>query len=131
MRQEGGQKVEELQQVDDDEAPRGAEAVLRVLQVNENRMYSVAQMVSELESRGWLPDSENDPANAVRTALERVLKNTPGVKKIRKEGAVYYRYNEPEPEPGGAQLPPPALAYDPMQTILSGGPHPESGGAAG
>jgi hypothetical protein len=101
----------------DDDTPRGAEAVLRVLQVNENASFSVAQMVAALESRGWLPESEGgDPANAVRTALERVLNRNPGVKKLRKAGAVAYRYNEPEPEPGGESL----------DSILSGGPHPET-----
>jgi hypothetical protein len=83
-------------------APRGAEAVLRVLQVNENKTYSVPDMVQALNDRGWLPDSD-DPANAVRTAMERLrTANTPGVKKFRKEGTVLYRFNEPEPSTEGA-----------------------------
>jgi hypothetical protein len=77
--------------------PKGAEAVLKVLQVNENKMFSVADMVKALTERGWLPESE-DPSNAVRTALERLLNSrTPGVKKFRRAGAVLYRFNEPEP----------------------------------
>src|SRR5580704_9678535 len=105
----------------DETAPRGGEAVLRVLQTYENRMFSVAEMVNALSERGWVPDSD-DPANAVRTALERLrAAKTPGLKKIRKEGKVLYRYNEPEPEPPTRT--PPALAYDPMATIVSGGPH--------
>ena len=108
-----------------DEAPKGSEAVLKVLQVNENRYFSVADMVKALSDRGWQPDSD-DPANVVRTALERLHKaNTPGIKKIRREGAVLYRYNEPEP-PDVV----PALAFDPMQTMLSGGTHPEQEGAS-
>lgn len=77
--------------------PKGAEAVLKVLQVNENRMFSVADMVEALAEQGWSPDSKDHP-NAVRTALERLLNSkTPGVKKFRREGAVLYRFNEPEP----------------------------------
>ncbi len=80
-----------------DLSPRGAEAVLRVLQVNENKDFNVADMVTALAERKWLPDS-TDPANAVRTALERLLNSdTPGVKKIKRQGTVVYRFNEPIP----------------------------------
>jgi len=80
------------------ERPRGAEAVLSILQVDENKWFSVMQMVQSLTERNWLPDSENPP-NAVRAALERlVAADGNSVEKGRtKTGTVVYRYHEEEP----------------------------------
>jgi hypothetical protein len=49
--------------------PRGAEAVFEVL---ESDWETVPSVVNLLERRGWAPVSSN-PANAVRTALERLV----------------------------------------------------------
>jgi hypothetical protein len=81
---------------DEPDKPRGAEAVLQILQVDENQWFSVKGLVRELEDRGWLPDSPN-PANAVRAALERLVgTHASGVKKARdNEDVVVYSYEEP------------------------------------
>ncbi|MGA3215426.1 MAG: hypothetical protein ABSD97_07025 [Acidimicrobiales bacterium] len=77
---------------------RGAEAVLSVLQVEENQWMTVAAVVGALDQRSLLPESDN-PANAVRTALERLVAAGSGVEKgrLNPNGTVVYRYHEPEP----------------------------------
>jgi hypothetical protein len=55
--------------------PRGAEAVHLILQECPNVEFRVSECVAELRKRGWLPDS-NNPANAVRAALERLVTNS-------------------------------------------------------
>jgi hypothetical protein len=88
-----------------DGVPRGAEAVRIVLQESPNEWFYVSALVDELRARGWLPESEN-PANAVRAALERLIA-TPGsdVKKGRDgmQNKVAYSYRPddapPDPEP--------------------------------
>lgn len=74
------------------EAPRGAEAVPIILQGSPNQWFYVSELVEALKVRGWLPDSDN-PANAVRTALERVM-STPSsdVFKTRRNNKVLYSY---------------------------------------
>lgn len=89
------------------EKPRGSEAVLATLQVNENQWFTVAQMVQALDDRGWLPESEN-PANAVRTALERLVtaKDTHVEKGRRKhDQTVVYRFTEMVDDPWEKPLP--------------------------
>jgi hypothetical protein len=82
---------------------RGAEAVLDVLRVNEGKTYSVTEMMQALKRQNSLPDSEN-PAPAVRTALERLLAGGKGVTKSRTaKGTVVYRYDAADegPTPSG------------------------------
>lgn len=85
--------------LDDDEEPRprGAEAIRRVLAEREGHWYTVAGVVDALEKRDWLPNSSN-PANAVRTALERLVE----AKVLRKgrsaQGSVVYSYSKPAPD---------------------------------
>ena len=77
---------------------RGAEAVLSVLQVEEDRWFSVVDMVESLEEQGLLPESTNPP-NAVRAALERLVAVDDGhVVKGRpfRNQNVMYRYHEAE-----------------------------------
>jgi hypothetical protein len=63
--------------------PRGAEAVSLILQEKPGEQFAVSELVKGLRDRGWLPESEN-PANAVRTALERlVADSTADVRKHR------------------------------------------------
>jgi hypothetical protein len=82
------------------EGPSGAEAVLQILQVDEGQFYTVRQMVTALDERGWLPQSENPP-NAVRTALERLRAQNNGVEKAYNEhGVMAYWFREPEQEKG-------------------------------
>ncbi len=77
--------------------PTGADAVLPILQVDEGKQFTVREILADLEARGWLPVSDN-PANAVRTALERLTKANDGVSKGRDvEGVVVYWYDEPQP----------------------------------
>jgi hypothetical protein len=86
------------------ESPKGAEAVRLILQASPNQWFWVSELVEALRARGWLPDSDN-PANAVRTALERLV-STPDsdVRKGRSgENKVTYSYRPddeaPEPPP--------------------------------
>ncbi len=81
------------------ETPKGAEAVRIVLQSRPTYWWYISELVDELRGRGWLPESDN-PANAVRTACERLL-NTDGsdVHKGRgSSGKIAYSYR-PDEEP--------------------------------
>lgn len=87
--------------LDDDEEPRprGAEAVRRVLDENAGKWHGVSDVVSMLEARDWLPDSSN-PANAVRTALQRLSDRKVIEKgKGKRDGAIAYRIPAPPPAP--------------------------------
>jgi hypothetical protein len=86
--------------------PVGADAVLQILQVDEGQQFTVRGLVELLESRGWSPNSAN-PANAVRTALERLVKMpNRGVHKGRdNDGTVIYWFYEPDREPAPAAEP--------------------------
>jgi alkylhydroperoxidase family enzyme len=61
--------------------PRGADAVARIMQDRPGEQFAVSELVKRLRDRGWLPESEN-PANAVRTALERLCSD--GASDVRK-----------------------------------------------
>lgn len=84
----------------DEDAPKGAEAVRVILQEQPDQWFYVSGLVAALRERDWLPDSDN-PANAIRTALERLL-NTPDsdVKKGRdSKNRVIYSYRPDDPPP--------------------------------
>lgn len=84
--------------LDDDEEPRprGAEAVRRILVDKAGVWCAVAGVVDMLDRKGWTPQSTN-PANAVRTALERLVEAKTIEKSRSTEGAVIYRH----PKSGG------------------------------
>lgn len=75
--------------------PRGAEAVRRVLvEMGEGRWCTVPAIVGMLDARDWLPKSSN-PANAVRSALERLVEDGRIEKsKTTDSGTVVYRFPE-------------------------------------
>jgi hypothetical protein len=75
---------------DEEPRPRGAEAVRRVLEMNRGVWFEVPKIVSLLDQQGWLPDSSN-PANAARTALERLVESEVVVKARSTKGTVIYR----------------------------------------
>jgi hypothetical protein len=81
-----------------------AQGVRTILQENSGEWYRVSEMVNSLRGRGWLPQSEN-PANAVRTALERLAASEDSdVQKgrMKRDNAVGYVYDpdyNPEPPP--------------------------------
>lgn len=81
--------------LDDDEEPRprGAEAVRRVLIERGGEWLTVPAVVNRLERNNWMPKSSN-PANAVRSALERLVEIEVAEKERSGEGAVIYRYKE-------------------------------------
>jgi hypothetical protein len=89
---------------------RGSAAVLSVLQVEEGRWFTIHELVEEMGQQGLLPNSAN-PANAVRTAVERLVKSpdTNVWKGPVHGGVMAYRYHEPgsEPEPKAS-----SYAYD-------------------
>jgi hypothetical protein len=78
------------------EGPSTADAVLQILQVDEGQMFTVREMVAALDERGWLPQSDN-PANAVRTALERLRAQDKGVQKGYSNNVIAYYFEEPPP----------------------------------
>jgi hypothetical protein len=87
------------------DAPRGAEAVRVVLQETPNSWWYITELVTRLRSRGWLPESDN-PANAVRTACERLLATEGSdVHKGRgmSTGRVIYSYR-PDDEPWDGEV---------------------------
>jgi hypothetical protein len=82
--------------LDEDEPPRprGAQAALRALGEVPGTWFTVPMIVSNLSVRGWEPASSN-PANAVRTALERLVK-TGAIEKGRStQSEVIYRQPPP------------------------------------
>lgn len=91
---------------DDDERPRGAEAVRLILQERPNYWWWVTELVDEMRNRGWLPESEN-PANAVRTALERLIASSDSdvVKGRDSANKVIYSYRPDDPPPTGRPVP--------------------------
>lgn len=81
------------------ERPRGAEAALVALRQlhHENQDWVTVQMVvHRLGALGWLPESEY-PANAVRSALERLVERGDVVRSMTQNRAVVYREAEKEP----------------------------------
>lgn len=102
---------------DPNETPKGAEAVRLILQDSPNAWFLVSELVDALRDRGWLPDSDN-PANAVRAALERLI-GTPDsdVKKGRStaDKVVYsYRPDDAPPPPRPIFNNPPAYEEEPF-----------------
>lgn len=99
--------------LDGSNTPRGAEAVRLILQGDPGRWWLVTELVEALKVRGWMPDSDN-PANAVRTALERLIAS-PGsdVRKGRHDHdqSVVYGYT-PDWAPPTNQAP---AGYDPTE----------------
>ena len=75
----------------DEPRPRGAEAVRRVLLADRGVYYSVPGLVTLLAQRNWLPDSAS-PANAVRTAAERLVDQGVIQKTRSIDDAVIYGY---------------------------------------
>lgn len=61
---------------ENNEPPRGQEAVRRTLMDFPGRWWTATSLVDELHSRGWQPKSR-DPANAVHVAAERVVSGDP------------------------------------------------------
>lgn len=74
-------------------APRGAEAVRIVLQDSPSEPFLVSELVQALNQRDWLPESAN-PANAIRTAVERLVKSEDSdiIKGESNNGSVVYMY---------------------------------------
>lgn len=98
-----GKPYSGIQVIDDvRRRPKGQDAVRAVLVANRARPFTVAEMTAELEARGWLPDSQN-PSNAVRTALERLMAAEPRsfLKAGGGEGVMYgYMPRHEEPDLG-------------------------------
>jgi hypothetical protein len=82
-----------------DDRPRGQAAVKRVLGEHPHKWWTVADMVTELGRRGWLPDV-GDAGPATRTALDRLALAKVGVIKGRRKdgGPVAYIYRPPGPK---------------------------------
>ena len=82
--------------------PRGSDAVWRVMSAPgaSTRWLTVNAVVNLLAERDWMPRSSN-PANAVRTALER-LHESGAIEKTRStESQVIYRWTPPVTDSGG------------------------------
>jgi hypothetical protein len=108
--------------------PKGAEAVKWILEHTAGKWFSVPMVHRELEVREWVPGGSDKPMNATRAALDRLVTSDPQhFKKDRgeKSGKAVYAYKPSATQPINEVSEVPALAYDPMASILSGGPHPE------
>lgn len=87
--------------VDEEEAPRGQAAVLRVLAepIYQGKYWTVPQMTEALVARGWSPDSDR-PDNAVRAAFARLLESDERVHKGRgRNGNPVYYFQAPDSPP--------------------------------
>ena len=101
--------------------PRGQDAVLKVMQSIEhkNAYWTVPKMVAELDRRGWQPETKGNPANAVRTALDRLAERDERVKKGRGgHGHVVWYWQ-------GEGYPPPRFAGDAATNSLPSWRPPE------
>lgn len=96
--------IEDLlpEDLDDEDRPRprGAEAVLRVLEDDAGTWFTVSSVVAMLSRKGWLPDSSNPP-NAVRTALERLVDRKAISKSRSTDENVIYSVKPPPAYVGG------------------------------
>lgn len=81
---------------EEDPRPRGAEAVRRILADRKGNWFAVPAIVDILDRNNWMPESSN-PANAVRTALERLVEREVIEKGRSTEGVVIYRHPQPPP----------------------------------
>ncbi len=91
-----------------EKAPRGQDAVLKVMESIESkgRYWTLAAMVDALTKHGWLPESKGKPANAIRTALDRLAERDDRVHKGRgSTGTVVWYWQ-------GEGYPPPRFAGD-------------------
>jgi hypothetical protein len=88
--------------------PRGQDAVLRIMESIETkgRYWTVTAMTHEMDTRGWLPKSKGDPANAVRVALDRLAEREQRVHKGRGSTGTLVWYWQ------GEGYPPPRFAGD-------------------
>jgi hypothetical protein len=78
-------------------SPRGADAVRLILQEHPNSQFRVSEAVAELRKR-------DNPANAVRAALERLVANTEeDVIKGSEYGYVTYSYQPDRIRPSDAE----------------------------
>ena len=87
---------------EEDERPRGADAVRTILTDMADQWMTIDRVVEELDRRDWLPQSDN-PSNAVRAALERARSQSEGrIEKARLKDSrhVVYRYATPVPSGG-------------------------------
>jgi hypothetical protein len=69
--------------------PRGGEAVRRILAQHDGKYFTAQDITAMLVGNGWGPDSSN-PANAVRTAAER-LAAAGKIERAKLSNGVYYR----------------------------------------
>ncbi len=76
---------------EDEPRPRGSAAVQRVLAERADVWFTVPAVVDMLSRQGWAPNSSN-PANAVRTALERLVEGGEVEKARSTKGQVIYRH---------------------------------------
>jgi hypothetical protein len=75
-----------------DGVPRGSSAVRLVLHDSPGAWVLVSEVLNEVRRRGWVPDSDN-PANAIRTALERLTATeNSDVHKGKQDNNVVYGY---------------------------------------
>jgi hypothetical protein len=73
--------------------PRGVDPIRRVLSEDPSRIWTVPQMVTELESRGWIDPSLPNPRRAVNNALMRLVTKHG---EARREGHGRYRFRAPD-----------------------------------
>jgi hypothetical protein len=85
-------------------APTTGDAVRLVLQEKPGYEFWISEVVNELRERGWLPPSAN-PANAIRTSLERLIAktNSDTYKRRWTDGTVTYSYM-PDREAGSPRI---------------------------
>ncbi len=91
-------------ETEDGRPPGAAEAVRAALQDSPQEWFKVSELVAILRGRGRLPESEN-PANAIRTALERLVANDESdiyKGKSATSGAVIYCYDPDRERPSNA-----------------------------
>jgi hypothetical protein len=93
--------------------------MLNLLYEESDRDWSVNEILTEYESRGN-PVTAKDPSNALRAAVAEankagtIVRTVPGRYRAAAEAI---------------DMTPPALAYESMDLINSGGPNPEPEGA--
>jgi hypothetical protein len=98
--------IVEVEPAEDDDRPRGQEAVRRLMRESD-RAWRPAELIAEIQRKGWIDPAAKTPGAAVRVALRRLV----DVGEVVKVEQGLYRYqdsgvttpDEAVPEAGGLE----------------------------
>jgi hypothetical protein len=81
--------IVEVEPAEDDDRPRGQEAVRRLMRESD-RAWRPAELIAEIQRKGWIDPAAKTPGAAVRVALRRLV----DVGEVVKVEQGLYRYQD-------------------------------------